>query len=84
MELKKSKSKVESFTNQSRKIWLFKKNADVRALKTLYSEVTKSNESSQFSESSSHSISLSTLELYHWYSVEDLIQKKLKYDWFGK
>ena len=60
-----STSRMDSFTNQSRKMWLLAKNAVVKIPNTLYSDVASSKASSQFRESSNHNMSVSTRVLYH-------------------
>ena len=76
-DVRNNKSNDESFVNQSKKRWLFEKKDVSRELKGLYSDVVKSKESSQLRESSSHSMSFPAQELYHWYSVEDLIRSDI-------
>ena len=58
-------------------MWLLAKKDVVNIPKTLYSEVASSNASSQFKESSSHNISVSTRVLYQLYSTGDLMQNKV-------
>ena len=71
-------SKKENLTHQSRRWCVFKKVATINMLKKLYSVVESSKTSSQFSDSSSQSMSVSMYETYQLNSDVNFIQQVKK------